>query len=438
MSVQKYQRDNSRYCSKLSPIGSRSYEINGGARNTYLSVPVEDLEFLGLIPDWNPQAFISSKSRKSWAGEVIYLTEEDANVFCDVYRAMLKHNPKMHHKSNGARCLVSRLPYIYDVAEKPPIPNLPKDEPFLCSKEVSDCRSVCVYNPIVQSITDFIMYVMVCDLVDNHPVQGPRMLQTSLKLLRTWIRIKTPLLNGSCYDDKTRLMWVYTMRTSFPICKTCRLEFGKLVNVHVSKSYDAYQPHCSSRCARLDKEAMKKYKRSSMERFGVPHPMSSSCVRDKARRTMIDRYGIDHIMHDPIHVSKIIDKRNSNQKLKNRPKSDGIVFDSRWEKKFYEFCKRNGLDVKYHPCSIKYKCDGVEHVYYPDFMVSGRLYEVKAPCFIKKDGTWTMPFRKKDWDDDTFSLYCRQAEAKSQCALRNGVVVVDNVDDDRLCAILGV
>lgn len=438
MGSQKHKRDNSRYCSKLSPIGSRSYEISVESGKSYLSVPREDLDKLGLVPSWNPTAFISYESRRSWAGEIVYLSEKDTQVFCEVYCQSIGRKPEMHIKSNGARSLISRLPFFHEAIDKQPDPVLPEPIKFSCGDMESSSSQVSRYNPIIQSVTDFIMYVMVHELVDNHPVQGPRMLQTSLMLLRTWIRTKTPLLRGTFYDDKTRLMWVYTMRTSFPVCKTCCCEFGRLSNIHVSKSYDAYQPHCSSRCARLDKEAMLKYERSSMERFGASHPMGSSRVREKARMTIMARYGVDHLMHDPNHVSKIIGKRNSNQRIENRPKADGLVFDSGWEKEFYEFCKKNGLEVKYHPCAFKYSLDGVDHFYYPDFMVSGKLYEVKAPCFIKKDGTWTMPFRKKEWDEDTFLLYCRQAEAKRQCAVRNGVVILDNVDNNYLREVLGV
>ncbi len=438
MGSQKHKRDNSRYCSKLSPIGSRSYEINVESGKTYLAVPREDIEKLGLMPEWDPMAFLSRGSRRSWAGEVVYMDEKDTSIFCTVYCKSVGHMPDIHRKNNGARSLISRLPFIYEPLKKGQDPELPHTVPFTCGDDVSDCMAMTVYNPIIQSVTDFVMYVMAHELVANHPVQGPRMLQTSLTLLRAWVRTKTPLLRGTFYDDKTRLMWVYTMRTSFPVCKTCRSEFGRLSNIHVSKSYDAYQPHCSSRCARLDKEAMLKYERSSIERFGVSHPMGSSRVREKVRRTLVARYGVDHLMHDPNHVSKVIGKRNSNQRIENRPKADGLVFDSGWEKEFYEFCKNNGLEVKYHPCAFKYSLDGVDHFYYPDFMVSGKLYEIKAPCFIKKDGTWTMPFRKKEWDEDTFSLYCRQAEAKRQCAVRNEVVILDNVDNNYLREVLGV
>lgn len=438
MGSHKHLRDNSRYCRELPPIGSRHYELNHESGRTYLAVPREDLERLGLIPDWNPRAFLSAESKRSWAGEVVYLNEKDADAFCDVYCQSVGQKPDMCKKSNGARSLITRLPFIYDEVEKPSDPALPGIIPFSCGDEVPGSTAVIRYNPIVQSVTDFIMYVIVHDLVDNHPVQGPRMLNTSLRLLRTWIRSKTPALSGKFYDDKTRMMWVYTMRVRFPVCKTCGMEFGKLTNVHVSKSYDAYQPHCSSRCARLDKEAMKKYERSSIERFGVSHPMCSSYVREKARRTLKARYGVYYILHDPRRVEHVINMRNSNQQLKNRPRSDGLVFDSRWEKKFYEFCRRMRMEVKYHPCRFKYQYKGVDHFYYPDFMVSGKLYEIKAPCFIKEDGTWTMPFRKKGWDEATFHDLCCQAEAKRQCAIRNGVVIVDRVDEESLGRFLGL
>ena len=306
MGLHKHLRDNSRYCRELPPIGSRHYELNHESGRTYLAVPREDLERLGLIPDWNPRAFLSEESKRSWAGEVVYLNEKDTDAFCDVYCQSVGREPDMRKKSNGARSLISRLPFIYDEVEKPSDPVLPEIVPFSCGDEASGSTEVTRYNPIVQSVTDFIMYVMVHDLVDNHPVQGPRMLNTSLRLLRTWIRSKTPALSGKFYDDKTRMMWVLQLRTSFPVCPTCHTEFGRMKNIHLSKTYLAYQPHCSSRCARLDPTVLSVYRDSCIDRFGVDHPSKSGLIREKTRRTLVERYGSDCLANVKIFREKAI------------------------------------------------------------------------------------------------------------------------------------
>ena len=518
MSTQKHKRDKSRYCRRLGPIGGRSYEINVESGKTYLAVPCEDIEKLGLMPGWNPMAFLSRESRRSWAGEVVYLDEKDTSAFCEVYCKSVGHMPDMHRKSNGARSLISRLPFIYEPVKKDPDPVLPTAIPFPCGDDVSDCRAMAIYNPIIQSITDFVMYVMVHDLVDNHPVQGPRMLNTSLKLLRTWVRSKTPALRGTFYDDRTRLMWAYTLRTEFPVCQTCHKEFGRIRNIHLSKTYSAYQTHCSMRCAyhdvyvrkareetsmerygsrcaassdevrgRILKTVRQKYgadsvfknpevsikiRKTCLERFGVEHPLQNRSilaktadtlmrlhgvdssmkipeVRAKARKTLQDRYGVDSPLQDPgirakaeatrmerygvaypaqdaVTMDRIIEKRIRNRRLENRPTADGLVFDSGWELEFYLFCKSKGLDIEYHPCCFEYSYGGKTHRYYPDFKVGSRLYEVKGDCFINKDGTWRSPFRRDGSSDAEYSAECDQMEAKRQCLVSNGVIVVSS------------
>lgn len=516
MGSQKHKRDNSRYCSKLSPIGSRSYEINVESGKTYLAVPYEDIEKLGLMPEWDPMAFLSRGSRRSWAGNVVYLDEKDASVFCAVYCKSVGHVPDMHRKNNGAKSLISRLPFIYEPLKKDSCPDLPPSVPFTCGDDVSDCTAMIIYNPIIQSVTDFVMYVMVHDMVDNHPVQGPRMLNTSLKLLRTWIRSKTPALRGTFYDDKTRLMWVYKSIISFPVCPTCHNEFGRLRNIHISKSYSAYQTHCSARCAYHDvyvrqareKTSVERYgsrhaassdevrnrilntvkqrygvdsvlksldvqdkiHKTCVKRFGVPHPLQDSSilaktaetmimrhgvvnsmklpyVREKSRKTIRARYGVDSPLQSPVIrkkaeatrmerygfaypaqdarvMDRIVEKRIRNMRLENRPMADGLVFDSGWELKFYQFCKSKGMDVEYHPCCLEYFFEGKPHRYYPDFRVGDRLYEIKGDCFINKDGTWRSPFRRDGSSDDEYAAECAQMEAKRQCLMANGVVII--------------
>lgn len=529
MSAHIHKRDNSRYC-QLGPIGDRSYEVNVESGRVYWGVPREDIVSMGLLPEWNQMAFLSDKCRRSWAGEVIYLADNDISLFCEIYTRFVGHAPLSHVKDNGARSLISRLPLLCDPFVSRKDPDLPHCIPYSCSEERSDRTDITVWNPILQSVTDFVMYVLVHDLVDKHPAQGPRMLETSLRLLKVWIRSKTPKLSGTFYDDKTRLMWVYSLRTDFPTCPTCGRKFGMLRNIHLSKTYADYQPHCSSRCAKSDPYVIARYRTSCMANYGVDHPSKASKVRDKtrktllerygatsvlaipefvekfkdtsrkrygtdypaqnpliyaktkatnikkfgvtnsmkspivrakakatllnrygvenplqnplvwekAKKTMMERYGVEYPIQNPKIMDSIIEKRICNQRLKNRPRMDGLVFDSRWELLFYKFCKEHGLDVKYHPCYLIYVHDGRKHRYYPDFSVCGKLYEVKGDCFINSDGTWKCPFRKHGMTDEEYAISCSQIDAKRRCVIENGVTVVSRSEMRNLGKILGV
>lgn len=434
-----HQRNNSRYRSDIGDMSHRIYETGSEpGREMFVIVPKDDVVKLGLMPDWNEQAFLSPKSKRSWAGTCLYLTESDSSIFKELYRLSIGHEPYLKPKDNGARFLVTRLPGIYDPIIEDRYPELPEPTPYSVDIQLSSSTGVTVWNSILQSVTDFIMFVMVWHIVLHHQTQGPKLLNTKFRLLKVWIESKTPSLRGSCYDDSTRMMWIFTQRTSFPVCKTCGCEFGRMRRVHLSKSYDAYQPHCSSRCARIDDAAVRRYKDSMLRTYGVEAPLQSRHIVRKIRKTMLERYGVEHLMHDPNHVYHLLEKRNSNQLLVNRPKEDGIVFDSKWELQFYRFCKLRGMSIEYHPCHLTYEFGGGTHRYYPDFMVDGKLYEVKGACFINDDGTWTVPFRKNGASESEIAMYRQQGEAKRQCALRNGVIIVDSVDTKDLCAVMGV
>lgn len=530
MAKHKRQRDNSRYGAETGPLCERSYEVNETRIGTLVSVSMADLARLGLTPDWNPSAFISGRSYKSPRGKYAFLCESDAEVFRTVYEGATGVKMKTHPKGNDYPVHVDRfIPFDQPVGERA-VPGLPDAIPYSCSRDRADCTDVAAYNPILQSVTDFIMYVVLCDIVDNHAVQGPKMLETTYLMLRQWIRSKTPALSGTFYDDKTRMMWVYQFRTGFPVCPTCHREFGRLRNIHLSKTYVAYQPHCSSRCAYGDPYTASRREASSMARYGVPHPSKSAEIkeakrqtllrkygttgimrikeirgkaiatnrkrygtdypaqnpsildkvhdtirkrygvtnsllipgmRERIRKTMIERYGVesplqneslhkkmvqttrerygfDYPTQDPDKMDMIISMRIRNQKLENRHKEDGLVFDSGWELRFYQYCKRRGFDVIYHPCCLTYEFNGREFRYYPDFEVNGKLYEIKGDCFINRDGTWRVPFRRKGMSDEEYRRSCDRMEAKRQCIVAHGVIVVSREEMKDLGGVFNV
>ena len=56
-----------------------------------------------------------------------------------------------------------------------------------------------------------------------------------------------------------------------------------------------------------------------------------------------------------------------------------MKFDSTWEVLVYEFCMENGIEVEYSPNIVfEYECFGEIHTYHPDFIINGKLYEVKG------------------------------------------------------------
>lgn len=108
---------------------------------------------------------------------------------------------------------------------------------------------------------------------------------------------------------------------------------------------------------------------------------------------------------------------------------DNIWFDSTWEVKVYDFLKENHIQFEYSPSiSIPYEYDGRQYTYHPDFIVNGKLYEVKGDQFFRIDESghevMVNPFRDPEWTDKQYEWECGKYEAKHQCMLKNNVVIL--------------
>lgn len=145
---------------------------------------------------------------------------------------------------------------------------------------------------------------------------------------------------------------------------------------------------------------------------------------NKMKRTKLERYGDENYVntakaketnkanHGGLHNSQTKDWQFSFKNRKRKFCFDSMLFDSTWELKLYKFCKENNMSIIYQPCTINYY-DGnnKHHVYHPDFMIDGRLYEVKGDHLLR-DGKLYNPF------SDTFDVY------KQKCMDDNNVTII--------------
>lgn len=169
-------------------------------------------------------------------------------------------------------------------------------------------------------------------------------------------------------------------------------------------------------------EFREKAKNTSLEHWGVVHPMHSDIVKHKQKQTMIKNHGVEY-------YSQSYEFHKNKRHKFHSEKYPGITFDSTWEVKVYEFCKDNNIDVEYSPKIIyQYEYNGEIHTYHPDFLINGKVYEVKGEHFftINENGEEKMccPFRSKGLTDMEYKYCCEIAEAKHQCMLNNNVIIL--------------
>lgn len=159
------------------------------------------------------------------------------------------------------------------------------------------------------------------------------------------------------------------------------------------------------------KECMNKAEQTLLKNYGVKHPAQSKEVQNRMKRTCIEKYGVENY-------------NQSSEAAKHHHtviEYNGLKFDSKDEFRFYQKCEQLKLDIKRCTLKFKYIYEDKIHYYHPDFIVNGKLFEVKGSHFLNDDGTWRNPFdRTKD------GLY----EAKRQCAINNSVNIIYDKDID--------
>ena len=102
---------------------------------------------------------------------------------------------------------------------------------------------------------------------------------------------------------------------------------------------------------------------------------------------------------------------------------DDLTFDSSWEVIVYQYCKENNIPCEYQPdITFEYEYGGKEHYYHPDFLINGKLYEVKGDHFFDGD-KMICPFDRSK--DELF-------EAKHQCMLHNSVIFIRNNEIEKI------
>ena len=200
-------------------------------------------------------------------------------------------------------------------------------------------------------------------------------------------------------------------------------------------------------------EIRDKIKSTNKERLGVENPFQSNDVQEKIKQTNITKFGVEFPAQSDAIKQKMYNTSISNwgswfsqthmfHKLKKHKfhseKYPGLTFDSTWEVKVYEFCRDNNIPVEYSPeISYPYEYDERTWTYHPDFLINGKVYEVKGDHFFRineSTGKEEMfnPYRSPKWSDEQYAWVCGKFEAKHQCMLENSIKIIRDSDISNL------
>lgn len=171
-------------------------------------------------------------------------------------------------------------------------------------------------------------------------------------------------------------------------------------------------------------ECKEKMKQTCLEKYGEEHYNKTDESKERHRQTCLEKYGVPYYSQSDTRKKKCQEKYGAEHysrthecatRRKKRVEYGGLTFDSSWEVIVYKFCHENNIPCVYQPdVQLTYVCDGIEHVYQPDFLINNQLYEVKGDQFFEGDKMINPYDRSQD------PLF----ESKHQCMIQNGVIIL--------------
>lgn len=185
-----------------------------------------------------------------------------------------------------------------------------------------------------------------------------------------------------------------------------------------------------------NKDIQEKWKHTNLETYGYEYSINAPKIQEKVKQTNLHNYGCENVFQSEKIKKKILSTNikkygvknyaQTNEFAKQHRKSieyDGLTFDSSWEVIVYKFCRYNNIDCVYQPNKqIIYNHKGEEHIYQPDFLINGILYEVKGDHFFDGDKMINPYDRTQD------SLF----ESKHQCMKKHNIRILRQTDIDKL------
>ena len=192
------------------------------------------------------------------------------------------------------------------------------------------------------------------------------------------------------------------------------------------------------------------------DRYGVSNVSQIEGIQEIVKQRNIELYGETHFNKTAkfremyLEIRRICAKKwvllwnddNNHVKVRkgNEPSNSSewqhrMEFDSGFEVDVFVFCKlKHEMDCDYQPTiSYTYEYDGGIHTYHPDFLVNGKVVEVKGDNFFRMNPItgkeeMYLTWRNKNWSDEYYNWRCGLEEAKHQCMLANGVKILRKND----------
>lgn len=118
-------------------------------------------------------------------------------------------------------------------------------------------------------------------LLLEHGLSYQRILQgKEYAEVAAWIYNTVPKLQDKCYNTATRINWILTDRTDFPVCRNCGHQFGigRVVNAK-----EGYGKFCSRTCSSTSEETKANIDAAFIEHYGTRRIYSNKKKEEKEK-----------------------------------------------------------------------------------------------------------------------------------------------------------
>lgn len=170
-------------------------------------------------------------------------------------------------------------------------------------------------------------------------------------------------------------------------------------------------------------DKVEKSRETSMLKYNTDSPNSSDIVKQHKLESVYKKYGVCSVnqvksVRDKIYATCM--RKYGKYWNVYKYLYDGVKFDSSWELIYYVWLKHRGVEFTYHP-SISFTYTNESNSvsrYEPDFIIDGKLYEIKGDHFFNANGQLINPYAKG-------KPLCL---CKHKCMVDNGVIILKGAD----------
>ena len=125
------------------------------------------------------------------------------------------------------------------------------------------------------------------------------------------------------------------------------------------------------------KEIKEKIIQTNLDKFGTYSPAKNDQIKQKMRQTTFKKYNV-YNYNQSVEAAKFRRKRFI---------YNNLYFDSFPELCFYLFHYTKKENIKKCAKKFEYIYNDKTHIYFPDFEIDSKIYEIKGNHFLKDDGT---------------------------------------------------